>query len=130
MGSEATGGGEEAHLILALPGATNSLFYNGESSVYGHGGVLVATLVCYSNQRVVQRASGEWADANEAPPLTLPPSHRWAALDPQRRRSLIPSCLGFPTPLEMLLVMTYVVQRIQTWCPLSPWLQPSSYCSS
>lgn len=122
--------GKEAHLTLALPGATNSPFYNGESSVQGPGGVLVATLAYSSSQGVIQRASGEWAGADEAPPLTLPPPYRWAALDPQRRKSLTPSCPGLPTPLEMALVMTYMVQRIQTWCPRSPWLQPSSYCSS
>lgn len=35
--------GKEAHLTLALPGATNSPLYNGEDSVQGRGGVLVVT---------------------------------------------------------------------------------------
>lgn len=78
MGGEASGGGKEAHLTLVLPGATNSPFHSGENSVssQGRGGVLVTTLVYSSSQGVVQRASGEGADANETSPLTLPPSHR------------------------------------------------------
>lgn len=100
--------GKEGHLTLAFPGPFNSLLKKEKSGVQSHCqgqvGYLVATLVCDSNQGVGQRTSGEC----EVLSLTLPPSHRWAALDPQRRRSVTPSCLGLLKPPEMFLVMTYM----------------------